>query len=114
MDRFNRRDFLRGSSVAAAAASLAWPTDLMAGKAVPSSGGWDHGSVQHLLPTASHNRVLIKASFRAPLPETPPLRICRTSRRGRMTDTHGEFWQFHAADLKPGRPYTLVLSVNRG
>ena len=114
MDDFNRRDFLRGSSVAAAVASLAWPADLMAAKAAPSPSGWDHGDLLHLLQTASHNRILIKASFRTPLPEAPTLLIDGTSVRGRMTDTRGEFWQFHAADLKPGRPYTLALSGSRG
>ena len=39
MDDFNRRDFLRGSSVAAAVASLGWPADLMAAKAAPSPSG---------------------------------------------------------------------------
>src|SRR5215468_7543385 len=99
MDRFNRRDFLRGSSIAAAAATLALPADLMAAKTAPSSGGWDHGAVRHVLPTASHDRILIKASFRAPLSDPPTLRIGGTSVRGRMNDTRGEFWQFHAADL---------------
>src|SRR5258708_10451953 len=113
MNYFDRRQFLRGSSVAAAAASLTWPADLAA-KAVPPSGGWDPGSVRHLLPTASDNQILIKASFRAPLLEPPTLRIGGNSVRGRMTDTRGEFWQFHAADLKPGRAYTLALSGNRG
>src|SRR5258708_19204772 len=112
MNYLDRRQFLRGSSVAAAAASLTWPADLAA-KAVPPSGGWDPGSVRHLLPTASDSRVLVKASFRTPLLEAPTLRIAGMSVRGRMTDTRGEFWQFHAADLKPGRPYTLALNGNR-
>ncbi len=93
MNYLDRRQFLRGSSVAAAAASLTWPADLAA-KAVPPSGGWDPGSVRHLLPTASDSRVLVKASFRTPLLEAPTLRIGGTSVRGRMTDTRGEFWQF--------------------
>jgi hypothetical protein len=114
MNRFDRREFLRGSSVAAAAASMTWPADLMAAKAVAPSGGWDPGGVQHLLPTVCHNRVLIKASFRTPLLEAPTLRIAGMSVRGRMTDTHGEFWQFHATDLKPGRPYTLAVAGSRG
>jgi hypothetical protein len=115
MDRFNRRDFLRGSSVAAAAASLALPADLMAAPARPAPArGWDAGNVQHLLPTVSHNRILIKASFRTPLLEAPTLHVGGTAVRGRMNDTRGEFWQFHAADLKPGRPYTLALSGSRG
>ena len=115
MDRFNRRDFLRGSSVAAAAASLALPADLMAASAQPMPArGWDAGSIQHLLPTVSDSRMLIKASFRTPLMEAPTLHIGGTAVRGRMTDTRGEFWQFHVADLKPGRPYMLALGGSRG
>src|SRR5260370_9729436 len=113
MNYLDRRQFLRGSSVAAAAPSLAGPAD-RAAKAVPPAGGWDPGSVRRLLPTESDSRVLVKASFRTPLLEAPTLRIAGTSVRGRMTDTGGEFWQFHAADLKPGRPYTLALSGSRG
>jgi len=110
----DRRDFLRGSTLAAA--SLALPVELMAPSAhtAPSRGGWDAGHVQHLLPTASHDRMLIKASFRTPLTEAPTLRIGGTAVRGRMTDTRGEFWQFHAADLEPGRPYMLALRGSRG
>jgi hypothetical protein len=114
MKHFDRREFLRGTTVAAAAASVALPADLMGARAAPSAGGWDRGSVQHLLPTTSHNRILIKASFRAPLLEAPTLRVGGTSVRGRMTDTRGEFWQFHATDLKPGRPHPLALSGGRG
>ena len=98
MDHLNRRDFLRDSSVAAAAASLAWPADLMAAKAAPSVGDWDHERVRHLLPTTSHNRILIKTSFQAPLSEAPTLRIGSTSVRVASSG------QFHAADLKPSRP----------
>src|SRR5262249_35053779 len=42
------------------------------------------------------------------------LRVGGTTVGGRMSDTRGEFWQFHAADLKPGRPYSLALVGNRG
>jgi hypothetical protein len=58
--------------------------------------------------------MLIKASFRTPLMEAPTLHIGGTAVRGRMIDTRGEFWQFHAADLKPRRPCMLALSGSRG
>ena len=116
MDDFNRRDFLRGSTIAAAASTvgLLVPADAASAPASPSSAQWDAGRVRHLLPTASDSRVLVKASFHSSLTEAPMLRIGSTTVRGRMTDTRGEFWQFHAADLKPGRPYTLALAGNRG
>jgi hypothetical protein len=114
MNPFDRREFLRGST--AAALGLAAPPDLFAASARPDPAGktWDAGRVQHLLPAVSDNRVLIKASFREPLLEPPTLRVGTTSVQGRMSDTRGEFWQFQAADLKPGRPYTLSLAGPRG
>jgi hypothetical protein len=116
MHDFNRRDFLRGSTIAAAGSTfgLMVPADAAPEATLPSSSGWDAGRVRHLLPTVSESRVLVKVSFRSPLTEAPMLRIGNTTVRGRLSDTRGEFWQFHAADLKPGRPYTLALVGNRG
>src|SRR5258708_99190 len=116
MHDFNRRDFLRGSTIAAAASTfgLLVPGDAVPAATPPSSPRWDAGRVGHLLPTVSDSRVLVKASFRSPLMEAPTLRIGNTTIRGRMTDTRGEFWQFYAVDLKPGRPYTVALLGNRG
>jgi hypothetical protein len=113
MNDTNRRDFLRGSTIAAAASTLGLLVPADAATA-PTSPGWDAGRVRHLLPTVSDSRVLVKASFRSPLMEAPMLRIGSTTVRGRMTDTRGEFWQFQAVDLKPGRFYTLALLGNRG
>jgi hypothetical protein len=114
MNPFDRREFLRGST--AAALGLAAPPDLFAASAKPDPAGktWDAGRVQHLLPAVSDSRVLIKASFREPLLEPPTLRVGTASVQGRMSDTRGEFWQFQAADLKPGRPYALSLAGPRG
>src|SRR6202795_4802138 len=111
---FDRREFLRGST--AAALGLAAPPEVFAASAKPDPAGktWDAGRVQHLLPAVSDSRVLIKASFREPLLEPPTLRVGTTSVQGRMSDTRGEFWQFQAADLKPGRTYTLSLAGPRG
>ena len=116
MDDVNRRDFLRSSTIAAAASTLGLlvPADAASAPASPTSPRWDAGRVRHLLPTVSDSRVLVKVSFRSPLIEAPTLRIGNATVRGRMTDTRGEFWQFHAADLKPDRPYTLALVGNRG
>src|SRR5216683_1144535 len=88
MHDLDRRDFLRGSTIAAAASTfgLLVPPEAQSAPSLPSSSQWDAGRVRHLLPTV----------------------------RGRMSDTRGEFWQFHAADLKPGRPYSLALVGNRG
>ena len=79
----DRREFLRGT---AAGLTLALPSDLFAqaaGAAAPASA-WDAGALRHLLPTVSDSRILIKASFNAPLADAPTLRIGGTSVRGWM------------------------------
>src|SRR5262249_41653493 len=110
----DRRQFLRGSGLAAW--SLAAPSDLLAQQSGPSTTAeaWDAGAVRHVLPTVSDTKMLIKASFAEPLAEAPVLRVGDASVRGRMNDTRGEFWQFHATDLAPGRPYRLALTDANG
>jgi hypothetical protein len=110
----DRRNFLRGS--AATSLSLAVSADLFsdAAKAETPANSWDAGSVRHLLPTVSDSRILIKASFDAPLTAAPTLRLGETSVRGRMGDTHGEHWHFYATGLEPGRPHKLSLVGERG
>lgn len=111
-----RREFLRAST--AAALSAAVPVDLFAqaAAAVPSasSSAWDSGSVSHLLPTVSDTRMLIKASFNAPLEGTPRLRVDDHTVQGRMADTRGEHWHFYATQLLPGRRYPLSLISSTG
>ena len=109
----DRREFLRGT--AATGLTLAPPTDLFAqaAAAAPASA-WDAGALRHLLPTVSDSRILIKASFNAPLADAPTLRIGGTSVHGRMGDTRGEHWHFYATDLKPGRPLRLSLAGPKG
>jgi hypothetical protein len=111
----DRRKFLRNST--ATALSLAVPADLFAqaaSAAAPASAKWDAGSLLHLLPTVSDTRMLIKASFSAPLTEAPTLNVGDTSVRGRMGDTHGEHWHFYATNLQPERRYKLSLSGSKG
>jgi hypothetical protein len=112
----NRRDFLRSSS--AVVAGLGMPQDLFA-QPVPAARGanvasWDAGSVAHILPQVSDTRMLVKVSLRVPLASEPILDINGTTVRGRMTDTHGEHWQFYASDLKPNQRYTLSLRSGSG
>ena len=112
---FSRRDFLRATSSAALAAGV--PADIIAesGRAAAApSASWDAGSVRHLLPQVSDSRILIKASFNAPLPGAPTLRVGNVAVRGRMGDTRGEHWHFYATGLRPGRRYPLALSGSNG
>src|SRR5437763_335711 len=113
MTAIDRREFLRAS---AAAVSLTMPAELIgqAAVAAPTTGGWDSGGVRHLIPTVSESRMLIKLSLNAPSATAPTLRVGGTSLRGRMTDTHGEHWQFYATGLKPGRSYRLALVGSNG
>jgi hypothetical protein len=107
----NRRQFLADSMGAAILAAL--PADVFAQSGTPArSERWDAGQVRHLLPTVSDRRILFKASFAQPLSASPVLRIGGRSFSGRMNDTRGDFWQFHADGLEPGRRHTLSLHLS--
>ena len=113
--RFHRRDFLKASTAATLLANA--PADLIASAAhaaAPPDGAWDAGMVRHLLPTVSDSRLLIKVSFSTAQSSAPVLHVGGTSVRGRMSDTRGEFWHFHASDLRSSRPHRLSLTGNRG
>ena len=64
-----RREFLQQTAGAAAASVLGgwWVEAAAAAPPVPT--GFDAGPLQHLLSTATHDRLLIKASFARPLDE---------------------------------------------
>ncbi len=109
-----RRDFLRASAAAPLLAAL--PQELRAhDRPHAPAGTWDGGALRHLLPTVSDTQILIKASFAEPLKTAPTLRVSSSQRvTGQMSDTNGEFWQFHATGLEPGRTYTLRISSGDG
>jgi hypothetical protein len=112
---FDRRSFLRGT--AAAGLLLNAHPDLVTGSARAATAAqnkWGAGSVRHILPSVSDSRMLIKASFAEPLSQAPTLQVGNKSVRGVMTDTRGEFWQFYATGLSPGRSYRLALSGGKG
>jgi len=104
-----RREFLRmaGAATASAAASAAvGGFEAVAQTARPA---WDAGNVAHILPTVSHDRLLLKISFRNPHAQVPVLRVGGESVRGERTDSAGQYWQFDASGLAPNRTYTLAL-----
>lgn len=112
---FDRRTFLKGTG--AASLFLNAHSDLLAtsaNAATPSNAVWDAGLVRHLLPQVSDTRLVIKASFARPLAEAPTLRVGSMRVRGQMSDTRGEFWQFHATGLRPSRPHRLALTDSGG
>ncbi len=107
-----RRDFVLG----AAAATL--PRLIMTGIGGPAAAAenprsrekdWDQGTVQHLIPTASHDRFLIKASFTQAQVSPPTLEIGNSRVRGQSNAAAGDFWQFDVAGLSPATPYKLSL-----
>src|SRR4051812_9689471 len=105
----NRRDFLRSSTIAAVRLRISAELTARHAKAQQQAATWDGGSVRHILPQVSDTRMLIKASFSGPLMSEPTLHIDNTTVRGHMSDTHGEFWQFHATGLRPAQRYQLAL-----
>jgi hypothetical protein len=108
-----RREFLVGSMGATILASRPAESFAQVGTS-PPRGPWDPGRVRHLLPTVSDTRILIKASFTQPLGAPPTLRLGTTAVVGRMNDTAGECWQFHAAGLTPARRHSLSLAAANG
>ena len=70
--------------------------------------------MRHLLPTVSDTQMLIKASFAAPLSRPPVLHAGTLTVPGRMTDTTGETWAFHATGLAAGRRHALRLNASDG
>lgn len=83
-----------------------------ASAAAARAASWQAGSVAHLLPTASHDRILLKASFREKV-QSPVLRIGKRLAPGKPTDTQGYFWSFDIQGLEPGQPHTLELADHR-
>lgn len=100
----SRRHFLAaGAAAGLSAAQAHWPA-----WARPDPA-WNEGQLAHLIPTASHDRLLIKASFRAPLERAPTLRVNGRKTVGVRTDVQGRFWRFDVPGLQPDTPHTLRL-----
>lgn len=70
--------------------------------------------IRHLLPTASHDRIRLKASFFEPLAKAPILRAGNRKAEGARTDSAGFFWVFDVAPLKPSTPYSLEITDASG
>ena len=70
---------------------------------------WNQGDLAHLIPVASHEQILIKASFNSALTQTPYLQIDDRRIAGIMTDSEGQFWQFYAENLDADHNYQLQI-----
>jgi hypothetical protein len=106
----DRREFLHASAGVAALGILGWPhsADALTGDA------WNQGQLTHLIPTANHERFLIKASFKAPLAETPRLTVNGKAVDGVRTDPQGRFWRFDAPSLQSATQYELRITDSGG
>jgi hypothetical protein len=76
--------------------------------------GWNQGQLAHLIPTASHERFLIKASFKSSLTATPRLSVNGRSVDGVQTDPQGRFWRFDVSSLQPATQYELRIPDTGG
>ena len=101
---FNRREMLKLSG--AAAASLAAP---FAYAPAAAQGAWSPGDVVHIIPTASHDRFLIKVSLTTALERPPALRLRDRRFQGIKTDDDGRCWMFYATRLTAATGYDLQL-----
>ncbi|GIW41811.1 MAG: hypothetical protein KatS3mg076_2388 [Candidatus Binatia bacterium] len=107
-----RRDFLKLVGGAAAALALGSCGD-EEGELPPEPELPSEESVAHLLPTASHDRILVKVSFTEAQTESPDLWVDGRRVAGVRTDSAGLFWAFDAQKLEPSRRYTLELRRGR-
>ncbi len=105
----DRRTFLKGSLATGALAASG--TGLACGEAPvgPPDDGWQAGDVLHLLPTANHERILLKASFARARDEAPLLSVGRERVAGLPSDSTGHFYRFDVRGLAPETTYSLRL-----
>ena len=96
----DRRKFLQYGSVVSASA-------LMNGQ-LRAAENWGGGDISHLIPLASHDKILLKVSF-ANARRNPVLRIGSREIPGRPGGTLGRFWSFAAAGLESAQEYELQL-----
>jgi hypothetical protein len=101
-----------GGAVASRRGFLAGAAALALGvRPAPAADGWKAGPLAHLIPAASHDRLLIKASFGVPLDGGPQLMIDVTRAvAGLRIDSRGRFWRFDAPGLAPSTTYTLQIA----
>lgn len=106
----SRRDFLTLGTAATGlgAFGLTLPDTALA-TASAADTNWHAGQLAHLIPAASHDRFLIKASFQAPLARAPWVIVNGKRVAGEPTDTAGRFWRFDVRGLQPATQYTLRI-----
>jgi len=71
---------------------------------------WDQGRVAHIIPTANHERFLIKVSLTDALDRTPQLSVNGREIAGSQRGPIGRFWRFDVEGLDPATEYELRLA----
>jgi len=114
--RISRRQLLIHATAAAACLTRRGsPGDVLdAHLFAQSRDSWRPGTVFHILPAVSHERMLLKVSFVEAQPGAPQLRMDGRTVAGSRTDTRGFFWEFDVQSLAPAREYRLELRSDRG
>jgi hypothetical protein len=106
-NQWSRRRFVATAASAAGLASVprlqAWAND-----------GWNAGNVAHLLPTANHERIAIKASFIELLDGQPVLRVGQRQVAGHATDSDNQYFSFDIDGLEADVEYPLQLISSAG
>ena len=112
-----RREFVLGAAAATLprliTTGIGGPASAAEGPS-PREKDWDQGDVQHLIPTASHDRFLIKVSFTQAQEAAPELEVGPTRVRGQSNAAAGDFWQFDVTGLSPATTYQLSLVSANG
>lgn len=75
---------------------------------------WRAGPLLHVIPTANHERLLVKISLRSPSAEAPHLRVDGRQVPGTQTDVAGRCFQFDVSNLGPATTYELQLVAPDG
>jgi len=112
-----RREFVLGAAAATLprliTTGIGGPASAAEGPS-PREKDWDQGDVQHMIPTASHDRFLIKVSFTQAQEAAPELEVGPTRVRGQSNAAAGDFWQFDVTALSPATSYQLSLVSANG
>jgi phosphodiesterase/alkaline phosphatase D-like protein len=109
----HRREFLKGALGAGAVSLVGGMTACRDVGPLPEESDWRSGEVAHLLPSVSHERLLLKASFRSAR-RSPRLRVGARVVHGEATDSTGHFYRFLVDGLEPATQYELELQGGDG